>query len=182
MRADLDTYTWHPESVTNHESPETGMLLSEVMSILNALRSAGCRVWIAGGWAVDALVGHQTRVHRDLDLALDADHQVTALQLLHERGYVVETDWRPVRLELAAPGRGWVDLHPVSFVDGVGLQADLTGGHFTYPAEAFTEGALEGARVQCLSREQQISFRSGYELREVDKHDLDLLRTVKPLV
>jgi len=182
MRTNLNKLTWHPESVTNHGSPETGTLLSEVLSILNELRSAGCRVWIAGGWAVDALVGHQTRAHRDLDLALDAHHEATALRLLHKRGYVVETDWRPVRLELAAPGRGWVDLHPVNFVDGVGLQADLDGGHFTYPAEAFTEGSLEGTRVPCLSREQQISFRSGYELREVDKHDLDLLRKVEPLV
>jgi lincosamide nucleotidyltransferase A/C/D/E len=44
-----------------------------VLEVLSAL--SACRVWAAGGWGVDALVGHQTRDHRDLDLALDAAHE-----------------------------------------------------------------------------------------------------------
>lgn len=37
----------------------------------------------------------------------------------------------PVRVELARPGMGWVDLHPVVFdATGHGRQADLDGGHF----------------------------------------------------
>lgn len=45
------------------------MSLSEVTFILSQLRSAGCGFWLAVGWEVDALVGRQTRPHRDLDLA-----------------------------------------------------------------------------------------------------------------
>ena len=47
------------------------MRLADVVEILSDLRAAGCRVWVAGGWGVDALVGRQTRPHRDLDLAVD---------------------------------------------------------------------------------------------------------------
>lgn len=36
-----------------------------------------------------------------------------ALEVLHELGYEVETDWRPNRVELVAAGRGWVDVHAV---------------------------------------------------------------------
>lgn len=47
------------------------MHLSEVIEVLADLREADCRAWVAGGWGVDALVGGQTRPHRDLDLAID---------------------------------------------------------------------------------------------------------------
>lgn len=60
---------------------------------------------------MDALVGRQTRPHRDLDLAADAKDETAALDELGLLGYVVETDWRPVRVELVALDRGWVDLH-----------------------------------------------------------------------
>jgi Aminoglycoside-2''-adenylyltransferase len=99
-----------------------GMDLVEVLEILADLAEAGCSVWVAGGWGVDALVGRQTRSHRDLDLALDARNQTTALRTLERRGYRVETDWRPVRVELVNEGRGgsmytrWFSTQPVMAV------------------------------------------------------------------
>jgi lincosamide nucleotidyltransferase A/C/D/E len=52
------------------EATETA--LSEVLDVLAALAALGRRFWLEGGWGVDALVGHQTRAHRDLDVDLDA--------------------------------------------------------------------------------------------------------------
>src|SRR4051794_21469752 len=54
-----------------------------VVHWLGVLEAAGVRCWLAGGWGVDALVGRQTRVHRDLDLVLDRAHTETALRVLH---------------------------------------------------------------------------------------------------
>lgn len=73
--------------------------------MLTAMDTAGLRTWVAGGWGVDALLGRQTRVHRDLDLALDITHATLdlALNTLEILDYGVETDWRPTRVELAAP-------------------------------------------------------------------------------
>ena len=69
-----------------------------------------------------------------------------------------------------------VDLHPVSFdADGRGHQEDLDGGHFEYPIGCFTVGRIGGEIVPCLSAEQQRRFRQGYELRDVDHHDLEIL-------
>jgi hypothetical protein len=42
--------------------------LPEVVDVLERLDRAGVPVWLDGGWGVDALVGRQTRAHRDLDL------------------------------------------------------------------------------------------------------------------
>lgn len=153
------------------------MLLADVLAVVAALDTDGLRYWIAGGWGVDALVGRQTREHRDLDLAIDASQEGRVLAALGGLGYRIETDQRPARVELGAAGRGWVDLHPVRFDDsGVGRQADLSGGFFRYPPTAFGAGSLGGRPVSCLSADQQLEFRRGYELREVDAHDIALLR------
>jgi lincosamide nucleotidyltransferase A/C/D/E len=44
------------------------MTAADVVEILGWLRAASADVWLDGGWGVDALVGEQTREHKDLDL------------------------------------------------------------------------------------------------------------------
>jgi lincosamide nucleotidyltransferase A/C/D/E len=156
------------------------MGVDEVLEVLSYLERAECRVWVAGGWGVDALVGRQTRVHRDLDLAIDADTEADALTELTGLGYAIETDWRPTRVELAATGSRWVDLHPVRFdTRGFGRQANIAGRQFEYPSGCFVTGRIGGRVVGCLSAELQLHFRAGYELRPVDRHDLTVLARLK---
>ncbi|GAA3220531.1 hypothetical protein GCM10010532_050260 [Dactylosporangium siamense] len=145
-------------------------------AVLDALAGVGCPCWISGGWGVDALVGRQTRPHRDLDLAIDAAREADALRVLAERGYVVETDWRPVRVEVVASGLGRVDLHPVVFTDGDGRQAGLDGDWFDYPGVDLTTGLIAGRPVPCISARLQLAFHQGYEPRDVDVLDLRLLQ------
>ena len=156
-----------------------GMGASDVLPVLDALARAGCRTWVGGGWGVDALAGRQTRAHRDLDLAVDADDEAAAIGALGVLGFGVETDWRPVRVELIAEPSRWVDLHPVVFdADGSGRQADVEGGHFEYPRGCFTVGLIGGIAVPCLSVAQQLRFHAGYEPRDNDRHDLALLHSL----
>jgi lincosamide nucleotidyltransferase A/C/D/E len=69
-----------------------------------------------------------------------------------------------------------VDVHPVAFDEaGSGRQADLSGGFFEYPPGAFVRGTISGRGVGCLSAGQQRRFRSGYEQRPQDIHDLGQL-------
>jgi lincosamide nucleotidyltransferase A/C/D/E len=146
---------------------------ADVIAVLDAFDRAGVRHWAGGGWGIVALTGRQTRDHRDLDLAVDADDLATCLRVLDDLGYAVETDWLPVRVELAAPGARLVDVHPVTFgPDGHGRQPDLDGGHFSYPPDAFTSGTIDRRPVPCLSVAQQRRFRTGYQLRPQDHHDL----------
>ena len=55
------------------------MSASAVLDAMAALDAAGIRAWIGGGWRVDALLGEQTRVHRDLDLAIGAEEVAPAI-------------------------------------------------------------------------------------------------------
>lgn len=156
------------------------MLWQEAVEVLDALDSARVRHWVAGGWGVDVLVGKQTRPHRDLDLAVDADQFELCMAALDRLGYAVETDWLPIRVEVAATGERWVDLHPVKFDEqGVGIQGDPDGTHFLYPPGSLVEGRLGARCVPILSAEQQELFHSGYKHRPPDEHDLAQLTALR---
>lgn len=152
------------------------MTFSQMVAVLDAVRSVGCRFWVEGGWGVDALVGHQTRPHRDVDIDIDGTFEDQVLGALQDLGYAIECDWRPNRVELGAPGRGWVDVHPLVLDEqGNARQAAVGGGWHEFGRSFFAVGCLGPVSVPCLSVEAQRCFHSGYELREVDHHDLAVL-------
>jgi ribosomal protein S18 acetylase RimI-like enzyme len=55
-------------------------------------------------------------------------------------------------------------------------------GCFEYPPGCFATGRIGRSVVSCLSAEQQLRFRTGYELRNVDRHDIALLIALTPPV
>lgn len=148
----------------------------DVVSLLARLSAEDVRAWVAGGWAVDALLGRPTRRHHDLDLAVDAEQLDQILAVLAGLGYAPREDWLPVRIELEDGGRR-VDLHPLRFAqDGSAVQAGLDDAEFFYASDAFTTGRIAGRTVRCLTARQQLEFRMGYAWRDVDEHDVALLR------
>lgn len=151
-----------------------------MFEVLDALDEAAVVHWVAGGWGVDALVGRETRHHRDLDLTVDSDSLGVCLAVLAGLGYTVETDSLPLRVEVAAGGERWVDIHPVRFDgQGYGIQGDPAGTHFCYPPTAFAVGRVGARTIRCLSAAQQELFHAGYEPRPEDEHDLRLLTMLR---
>ncbi|MEU2297660.1 nucleotidyltransferase domain-containing protein [Streptomyces antibioticus] len=152
----------------------------EVLFIVALLRRAGADVWVGGGWGIDALVGEQTRDHRDLDLMHRQDQEATVLAALSAAGFVESLDWRPVRFVMTAPDGREIDLHPLVFSDdGSALQASPDPQRpFVYPSSCFVTGTIQGTPVACLSAEQQVYFHQGYEPSQRDRHDMAQLRRV----
>jgi lincosamide nucleotidyltransferase A/C/D/E len=149
------------------------MQADDVLSILAMLRSAGVDIWVGGGWGIDALVGLQTRQHRDLDLMHSKSQELAVVATLADAGFVETLDWRPVRFAVTDPRGREIDLHPLVFAsDGSAVQAYP----FTYPASCFVSGAILGTSVPCLSPEQQVYFHQGYEPADHDRHDMAQLR------
>jgi lincosamide nucleotidyltransferase A/C/D/E len=151
-----------------------------VRAVLALLRRAGTDVWIGGGWGIDALVGEETRDHRDLDLMHRHEQEPAVLAALAAAGFVQTLDWRPVRFVLARPDGCELDLHPLHFAaDGSARQASLDPQRpFFYPADAFVTGTVAGEPVPCLSAGQQVHFHQGYEPAARDLHDMAQLRRV----
>ena len=154
------------------------MTADDVLPLLTLVRAAGADVWIAGGWGVDALVGEQTRPHRDLDLLHRLDQEPALLTALSGAGFTQTLDARPVRFVLAHPAGQEIDLHPLIFAaDGSALQSSPDPAEpFRYPADCFTTGTIGGAIVPCVSATQQVYFHQGYEPADRDRHDMARLR------
>lgn len=154
------------------------MHADDVLHILDLLRRAGAEVWVGGGWGIDALVGEQSRDHRDLDLMHRQEQEPAVVAALAAAGFVESLDWRPVRFVVTAPDGREVDLHPLVFAgDGSAVQASGESERpFLYPASAFVTGTVGGTPVPCLSAEQQVGFHQGYEPTERDRHDMAQLR------
>jgi lincosamide nucleotidyltransferase A/C/D/E len=150
--------------------------VDEVVDVLDGLAAAGIDASVAGGWAVDALLGRVTREHGDLDLAVDAADIDRAIEALAGLGLSVEVDERPARLAVG-DGRRSVDLHPVRWgVDGVGRQSAGTGGEFVYPpVSADARGRIGEREVRCLTPELLVTFHAGYEPRDIDRRDMTAL-------
>ena len=151
----------------------------DLMTIINLLENANIKYWIDGGWGVDILAGKQTRNHRDIDVNFDAQHTEKLLNLLFEYGYKIDTDWKPVRIELYSEKYGYLDIHPfILNEDGTSKQVDLEGGFYEFEKDFFSNAIFEGKTIPCISLKGQKIFHSGYELRDKDKQDISVLEGI----
>ena len=96
---------------------------SDVVDIVNVLQRAGVDVWLDGGWAVDALVGKQTRQHEDLDVVVGLNEVETIKKELGKIGFVVAEDELPTRFVMKDAAGHQFDFHTVTFdSEGGGVQ------------------------------------------------------------
>ena len=68
-----------------------------VVDFYNTITQLGVEIWIDGGWGVDALLGEQTRPHKDLDIAIQQKDVAALREFLHAQRY------REIKLEDARP-------------------------------------------------------------------------------
>src|SRR5690606_35393426 len=143
---------------------------------LSIFKELDAKVWIAGGWGVDALVGQQTRQHHDVDIAFNTQQEETIIEKFTSLAVTVEEDDRPTRFVLRHTDGREIDMHPVAF-DEAGNGRQLVPGKepFFYPNGCFTEGFIHGRQVPCLTAQQLVTFHLGYTPLEKDKHNIKML-------
>lgn len=150
-----------------------------LLKVLDIIHSAGIQYWLDGGWGVDVLVGQQTRKHRDIDINFDSKETERLLDILDGEGYQVVEDWLPVRVELYHPELGYIDIHPFDISDEKKIrQADLEGGWYEFEPDYFGRAEFSGRTIPCISAKGQLVFHTGYELREIDKRDIENIKKV----
>jgi lincosamide nucleotidyltransferase A/C/D/E len=98
------------------------MQSSDVRDLCRELDDLGIPIWLDGGWAVDALLGEQTRPHDDLDIVIEQQHLSRLCEHLRGKGYadVPRDDTSPWNFVLGDEQGRQVDIHVISFFDETG--------------------------------------------------------------
>jgi lincosamide nucleotidyltransferase A/C/D/E len=154
------------------------MAADRVLDLLSHLEAQEISVWLDGGWAVDALLGEQTRPHDDLDLVSRLEDSVRIEEALGARGYVLAGGGAPHSFELVDDEGHQVDVHPASFrADGDAVYAMEDGGEWIFPAAGFGgSGRILGRRVPCLTPEVvMVNHTTGYTLDDEHQRDVRAL-------
>jgi lincosamide nucleotidyltransferase A/C/D/E len=150
-----------------------------LIELLRLLERAGIEVWLDGGWAVDAVLGEQTRAHKDIDIILRVSDLPTLREILGERGFKIQDGGTDSNFVLADASGLEVDVHAIVFdKDGNGLYRMDNGSDWIFPAPGFSgQGTVHGMRVRCLSPEVQVLCHAhGYVPTEKDFRDMGLLQ------
>lgn len=155
------------------------MPASSLIELLRLLDEAAIEVWLDGGWGVDALLGRQTRKHKDVDVILRVADVSKAQRVLARRGFTLREGTPPNSFVLADASGLEVDVHAVVFDgQGNGIYRMQNGEDWLYPAEGFTGlGTVEGIAVRCLTPTTQVLCHAhGYVPIEKDFRDMELLQ------
>ena len=111
--------------------PETCMTSIDVIDLYTTLANLGIEMWVDGGWGVDALLGEQTRPHKDLDIAIQ-QQDVSKLRALPEaQGYkeIKLEEAKPWNFVLGDAKNHEIDVHAIVFDDkGNGLYGPVERG------------------------------------------------------
>lgn len=151
---------------------------ARVLDLLADLQACDIPVWLDGGWAIDALLGEQTRPHDDLDLVSRLEDSARIEQALGQLSYVRAGGAPPLSFELVDDEGHQVDVHPAAFVaSGDGIYRMTNGEDWVYPAAGFRGvGLILGREVPCLTPEvTMINHTTGYVLDEDHQRDVEAL-------
>ena len=154
---------------------------SDVVAILDLLDEVGIHTWVHGGWGIDALIGEQTRQHKDVDLIVSIESAEQLREIFRAPHWETTKDNTPV--QLAFRGRDGIrltfDLVTPDDEGGATQQlyeGDRWGSEFYFTPEGLSgEGTIGDRAVRCLTPELQVETHLGYEPDEGDQRDMALL-------
>lgn len=154
------------------------MLASDVVEVLDRLDGTGIEAWLDGGWAVDALLGEQTRPHADLDLIVRVDDLPRIRRTLADAGFDERSGGTDANFVLRDARGREIDLHAIRFdATGDGAYRMANGTDWIFPAAGFAgRGVVTGREVRCLTADvQMLCHAHGYAPGDTDFHDMRLL-------
>jgi lincosamide nucleotidyltransferase A/C/D/E len=155
------------------------MSAKALVALLQLFDSAEIEVWLDGGWAVDAVLGEQTRAHKDVDIILRVSDLQKLRDVLSDRGFEIRSGGTESNFVLADSSGLEVDVHAIVFdPEGNGVYRMQDGSDWIFPAAGFSgRGVIQGHAVRCLSPEVQVLCHAhGYVPTEKDLRDMELLQ------
>ena len=161
------------------QSEGEGMTVDKVHWFLDLFDELGIKVWIDGGWGVDALLGECTREHQDLDIIISWEDSAILTEALAARCFVdIYTDDRKERnFVMGHRLHGRIDFHVIELTEGGdGLYGPGEIDWVITASELAAVGSIGGRAVRCLSVDYQVRSHAGYTLQGPDFADLRALQ------
>jgi lincosamide nucleotidyltransferase A/C/D/E len=149
------------------------MTAEDAVEIVRLFDQGHIELYVDGGWAVDALLGKQTRTHADLDIAIQHKDVPQVRALFEANGFreIPHADSWECNFVLEDDHGRQLDIHSYTF--------DSAGNHVygvAYPFDSLSgNGGINGYPVKCISPEWLVKFHTGYQLDENDYHDVKRL-------
>ena len=161
---------------------------TEVIRMFALLTANNIRFWLLGGWGIDALLGEQTREHKDIDGLILAKDVSRVLDLVDQAGYIdfhlwEENQWGfdhngnkiPMAFYLFDAENREFDVHVV-LLDNKGNAIPLwkvPDQNFMFTREDISAiGSINGVSIPCITPQKQILVHQGYDLPETHLTDL----------
>ena len=150
-----------------------------VRTLVTALQERGVEACVGGGWAVDALVGRTTRQHADLDVWVNATDFEGLLAAFADQGIDRIYPWpgdRPWNFVLHDGDSRRVDLHVHESLGDGRLHYGSVKAPFIFSDHDLSgKGEIAEISVRCERPEFALQNHTGYQVRDVDRHDVALL-------
>lgn len=135
------------------------------------LEDKGVKIWIDGGWGVDALLEKQTRPHSDLDIAVKREDVTKLRDVLVSQGYRDKEDVTGSNFVLQNEKGQEIDVHVFAF--------DEKGNNIygiEYPKASLTGiGVINGVTVNCVAPEYVLKFHENFQPSEKHIKDIQAL-------
>jgi lincosamide nucleotidyltransferase A/C/D/E len=163
---------------------------ADAIAILDLLDANGIAAWVTGGWGIDALLGVQTRPHRDLDIVVQVDDLSRIGEMLRGQGYRLKELWSENLVATDSDGREVATAFLLH--DGAGREIDVHALRLSARGDGIpawqaewpaiqrkhldASGAIAGRAVRCLGPEMQAICHTGYALPACQERDIALLR------
>ncbi|OGH36961.1 MAG: hypothetical protein A2905_02690 [Candidatus Levybacteria bacterium RIFCSPLOWO2_01_FULL_36_10] len=130
------------------------MTPKDVVTLYSELENSGIKIWIDGGWSVDALLGKQLRPHKDLDIAIQWKDVPRLREVLSGQGYRQVKEDSQWNFVLADDKGHEIDVHAFIYDD----QGNIVEG-IKYPTESLMgTGKIDDQNVRCISPKYMVEF------------------------
>lgn len=137
-----------------------------VIELYKSLENIGIQIWIDGGWGVDALLGRQTRPHKDLDIAVQWKDVPLLREFMEAKDYKQIKEDNKWNFVLADTGGNELDVHAFVYDD----KGNVVDG-IMYPAESLTgTGSIDGQVVKCISSQYMVEFLTPWISKYPEKY------------